>query len=80
VHAPSPLPEAAWKCPKCGFEYADPGKCIHDGVALVSKDGMSRKTMFIPQFGGMKCPTCGQKYPSRAKFCGNDRSPLVPDL
>ncbi|MEW5853914.1 MAG: hypothetical protein AB2A00_34385 [Myxococcota bacterium] len=80
--APAKPPEAGkgYKCPKCGFEYERPGKCIHDGTELVLNTESGRKTMFIPQVGGMICPTCGQRFPSRARFCGNDRSPLLPDF
>ncbi|MBI5497467.1 MAG: hypothetical protein HY904_20820 [Deltaproteobacteria bacterium] len=82
VAPPVAAPEAGrgYKCPQCGFEYAAAGKCVHDGTELVINEARGRQTLFIPQVGGMVCPTCGQKYPTRARFCGNDRTPLVPDL
>jgi len=80
VVQPPPAAGRGYKCPKCGFEYSEPGACVHDGTTLVKNEDMSRTTMFIPQVGGMVCPTCGQRYPTRARFCGNDRTPLVPDL
>jgi hypothetical protein len=67
-------------CPVCNFQYDTPGTCTHDGTTLVLNDQKTRQTMFIPSVGGMICLTCGQRYPRRAKFCGNDRTPLVPDL
>jgi hypothetical protein len=77
---PAPAPGKGWQCPKCKFEYASAGTCVHDGSTLVKNESAGRQTMFIPEVGGMMCPTCGQRFPSRARFCGNDRSPLVPDL
>lgn len=77
---PPPAAGKGWKCPQCKFEYASGGNCVHDGTPLVQNEVQGRSTMFIPEIGGMLCPTCGQRYPKRARFCGNDRTPLVPDL
>lgn len=83
IQAPEVKPPEAgsgYRCPRCGFQYEQPGKCIHDGTELVVLETKGRQTLFIPSFGGMVCLTCGQRYPRNAKFCGNDRTPLVPDI
>ena len=36
--------------------------------------------MFIPAAGGMICAVCYTRYPTKARFCGHDRAPLVPDM
>lgn len=77
---PPPLAGQGYQCPVCRFEYAQPGRCVHDNAVLIRNQAAGRATMFIPEIGGMICPTCGQRYPKRARFCGNDRSPLIPDV
>lgn len=69
-------------CPKCAFEFAlgEATHCPFDGEMLKPLDRDARQTMFIPTAGGMVCPACFTRYPTKARFCGHDRAPLVPDF
>lgn len=69
-------------CPKCAFEFAlgEATHCPFDGEVLSPLDRDARQTMFIPTAGGMVCPACFTRYPTKARFCGHDRAPLVPDF
>ncbi|MFH1812048.1 MAG: hypothetical protein ABIJ09_25135 [Pseudomonadota bacterium] len=67
-------------CPTCKFEFESGTFCPFDRSALVPLDRDARHTLFIPISGGMICPVCKTRYPSKARFCGKDRSPLIPDL
>jgi len=67
-------------CPKCRFEFEGGTFCPFDREPLVPLEREARHTLFIPITGGMVCPTCGTRYPTKARFCGKDRSPLIPDL
>jgi hypothetical protein len=67
-------------CPKCQFEFESGAFCPFDREPLVPLERDARNTLFIPAVGGMVCPTCGARYPTKARFCGKDRSPLIPDL
>lgn len=70
------------QCPQCQFEFAvgEATHCPFDGTELAALDRDARQTMFIPTAGGMVCPVCHTKYPTKARFCGHDRSPLLPDF
>lgn len=70
------------QCPQCKFEFAvgEATHCPFDATELVALDRDARQTMFIPTAGGMVCPVCHTKYPTKARFCGHDRSPLLPDF
>jgi|GEM_PF-1609408 len=69
-------------CPKCKFEFAvgEASHCPFDNTELEELGRDARQTMFVPAAGGMICPTCKTKYPTKARFCGHDRSPLIPDF
>ncbi len=69
-------------CPQCEFEFAvgEATHCPFDGKELVPLGRDARQTMFVPAAGGMVCPTCKTKYPTKARFCGHDRTPLLPDF
>lgn len=67
-------------CPKCHFEFEAGVYCPFDRERLVPLEREARHTLFIPAVGGMICPTCGTRYPTKARFCGKDRAPLIPDL
>lgn len=65
-------------CPKCHFEFEDGKFCPFDQTPLEPLERQARHTLFIPISGGMVCPVCNTRYPSKARFCGKDRSPLLP--
>lgn len=69
-------------CPKCSFEFGvgEATHCPFDGERLQALDRDARQTMFIPAAGGMVCPVCFTRYPTKARFCGHDRAPLLPDF
>lgn len=69
-------------CPQCEFEFAvgEATHCPFDGKELEPLGRDARQTMFVPAAGGMVCPTCKTKYPTKARFCGHDRTPLLPDF
>jgi hypothetical protein len=70
------------QCPTCKFEFAkgEATLCPFDGAPLVELDRDARQTMFIPVVGGMICPQCSTRYPTKARFCGHDGTPLLPDF
>ena len=65
-------------CPKCHFEFEEGTFCPFDQTKLEPLEREARHTLFIPISGGMVCPVCKTHYPSKARFCGIDRSPLIP--
>jgi hypothetical protein len=69
-------------CPQCKFEFAvgEATHCPFDNTALEELGRDARQTMFVPAAGGMVCPVCFTRYPTKARFCGHDRAPLVPDF
>lgn len=69
-------------CPQCKFEFAvgEASHCPFDGTALEELGRDARQTMFVPAAGGMVCPVCYTRYPTKSRFCGHDRAPLVPDF
>jgi hypothetical protein len=69
-------------CPQCKFEFAigDATHCPFDNTELEELGRDARQTMFIPAAGGMVCPVCYTRYPTKSRFCGHDRAPLVPDM
>lgn len=69
-------------CPKCSFEFAvgEATECPFDNEVLVPLGRDARQTMFVPAAGGMICPVCYTRYPTKARFCGHDRAPLLPDF
>lgn len=69
-------------CPKCAFEFGvgEATHCPFDAELLKPLERDARQTMFIPTAGGMVCPVCFTRYPTKARFCGHDRAPLVPDF
>lgn len=81
--APVQTPDAghALVCPVCALQFkrGEHTTCPHDGVPLLPLGQDARQTMFVPAIGGMVCPVCHQKYPTKARFCGHDAAPLVPD-
>jgi len=70
------------QCPTCKFEFAkgEATLCPFDGATLVELERDARQTMFIPVVGGMICPQCQTRYPTKARFCGHDGTPLLPDF
>jgi hypothetical protein len=70
------------QCPTCKFEFAkgEASLCPFDGATLVELERDARQTMFIPVVGGMICPQCSTRYPTKARFCGHDGTPLLPDF
>jgi len=69
-------------CPQCKFEFAvgEATTCPFDNTTLEALERDARQTMFVPAAGGMICPVCFTRYPTKARFCGHDRAPLLPDF
>ncbi len=70
------------QCPQCKFEFAvgEATHCPFDSTELIALDLVGSRVAALPTAGGMVCPVCHTKYPTKARFCGHDRSPLLPDF
>ncbi len=73
---------AGLQCPQCKFQFAagEATVCPFDGSKLEPYGREVRQTMYVPTSGGMVCPRCQSKFPTKARFCGHDGAPLLPDL